>query len=208
MNTHNACIRYTCNIRRYDRVSPSLRVLSWLRLNDRRTVHSLSLLFQILHTSVPSYLKTRFQHLSSYHNLDTRSQEKSLLLIPQHRTSLYSQSYTVSISRVWNSLSSHVRDCRSLPSFRSKFHEMLKSVVKSNNNNNNNDFASRSLHVSFLVDEKVPSLILQPFHHFTYVTDHSPTLPSLYLRHSSFSNPSFASPTSQALHLRHLASRP
>ena len=43
---------------------------------------------------------------------------------------------------------------------------------------------------------------------FTYVTDHSPTLPLLNLRHSSFSNPSFASPTSQALHLRHLASHP
>ena len=64
-------------------------------------------------------------------------------------------------------------------------------------------------------------LILQPFRHFTYVTTLSPTLPSLYLRHSSFSNPSvalptsqsfsnpsFASPTSHALHLIHLASRP
>ena len=77
-------------------------------------------------------------------------------------------------------------------------------------------------------------LILQPFPHFTYVTAHSPTLPSLYLCHSSFSNPSlalpmsqlilqpfhcftqvtahsstlFPSPTSQALHLFHLASRP
>ena len=30
----------------------------------------------------------------------------------------------------------------------------------------------------------------------------------LYLRHSSFSNPSFTSPTSQALHLIHLVSRP
>ena len=37
---------------------------------------------------------------------------------------------------------------------------------------------------------------------------HSPTFPSLHLRHNSFSNPSFASPTSQALHLIHLASRP
>ena len=35
-------------------------------------------------------------------------------------------------------------------------------------------------------------LILQPFGLFTNVTAHSPTLPSLYLRHSSFSNPSFA----------------
>ena len=33
--------------------------------------------------------------------------------------------------------------------------------------------------------------------HSTYVTTHSPTLPSLYLRHSSFSNSSVASPTSQ-----------
>ena len=42
-------------------------------------------------------------------------------------------------------------------------------------------------------------LILQPFLHFIYATAHSPTLPSLYLRHSSFSNPSVASPTSQLI---------
>ena len=43
------------------------------------------------------------------------------------------------------------------------------------------------------------SVILQAFHRFTYVTAHSPALPSLYLRHSSFSNPSVASPTSQLI---------
>ena len=37
----------------------------------------------------------------------------------------------------------------------------------------------------------------KPFRHFTYATTHSQTLPSLYLRNSSFSNPSVASPTSQ-----------
>ena len=51
-------------------------------------------------------------------------------------------------------------------------------------------------------------LILRPFRRFTYVTAHSPTLPLLHLRHNSFSKPSFASPTSQALHLIQLASRP
>ena len=40
-------------------------------------------------------------------------------------------------------------------------------------------------------------LILQPFHHFTYVTTHSPTLLLLYLCHSSFSNSSIPSPMSQ-----------
>ena len=43
---------------------------------------------------------------------------------------------------------------------------------------------------------------------FTYLTAPSPTFPLLHLSHSSCSNPSFASPTSQTLHLRHLASRP
>ena len=50
-------------------------------------------------------------------------------------------------------------------------------------------------------------LILQPFRRFTYVTAHFTTLPLLHLRHSSFSNPYFASPTSEALPLIHLASQ-
>ena len=58
------------------------------------------------------------------------------------------------------------------------------------------------------ITSSMSQLILQPFCRFTYVTAHSSTLPLLHLRHSSFSNPSFSSPKSQALHLRHLASRP
>ena len=50
--------------------------------------------------------------------------------------------------------------------------------------------------------------ILQPFRRFTFITAHSPTLLLLHLRHSSFSNPSFASLMSQVLHLIGLASRP
>ena len=42
------------------------------------------------------------------------------------------------------------------------------------------------------VASPMSQFILQPFRHFTYVTAHSPTLPLLHLRHSSFSNPSFA----------------
>ena len=48
------------------------------------------------------------------------------------------------------------------------------------------------------IDGKVGAeLILQLFHCFTYITAHSPILLLLYLHHSSFSNPSIASPTSQ-----------
>ena len=39
----------------------------------------------------------------------------------------------------------------------------------------------------------------KPFRHFTYVTNHSPTLSSLYLCHSSFSIPSVVSSISQLI---------
>ena len=58
------------------------------------------------------------------------------------------------------------------------------------------------------VTSRTSPLILQPFRPFTYVTAHFTTLPLFDLRHSSFSNPSFASHRSQALQLRHVASRP
>ena len=58
------------------------------------------------------------------------------------------------------------------------------------------------------VTSPTSQLILQPFRRLTYVTAHSPILLLLHLRHSSFSNHSFASTTSQALHLIHLVSCP
>ena len=68
--------------------------------------------------------------------------------------------------------------------------------------------ATEGLEVKVSVTLPTSELILQPFRRFTYVTAHSPTISSLHLRLNSFSNPSFASPTSQDFHLRLLASRP
>ena len=55
----------------------------------------------------------------------------------------------------------------------------------------------QEIYRALLIVLYIALLILQPFRHFTYVTTHSPTFPSLYLGHSSFCNPSVASPTSQ-----------
>ena len=55
------------------------------------------------------------------------------------------------------------------------------------------------LQPSFASPTSQAELILQPFRHFTYVTTHSPTLPLLHLRNSSFSNLSATSLTSQLI---------
>ena len=74
---------------------------------------------------------------------------------------------------------------------------------------------------SSLTSSGEPWRMSRPFRHFTYVITHPPSLPSLNYITENFPtlrcftyvtahSPTllFASPTSQALHLRHLASRP
>ena len=117
---HNVCIRFICNTRKFDHITPSLQLLSWVRLKERRTIHSLSLLFRIMHTSTPNYLLSRFQFLTTL-----RNRHQALLSIPHHRTSLYSSSYTVEIPRLWNSLPNDVRDCRTLSQFKIKLENFV-----------------------------------------------------------------------------------
>ncbi|KAJ4431472.1 hypothetical protein ANN_20070 [Periplaneta americana] len=83
--------------------------LSWLRLQDRRLVHFLCLLYRIIHDSTPNYLASRFPLLASHYNRNTRSQLNLLLSIPRHQTSLFSSSFSIAMARSWNSLPLEIR---------------------------------------------------------------------------------------------------
>ncbi|KAJ4438908.1 hypothetical protein ANN_14862 [Periplaneta americana] len=128
---HNACVRFICNVRYYDHISPSFKKLSWLRLHERRNLHSLSLLYRIMHSSFPIIYSLDFI-LSRYHNINTRSQRDNTLEIPLHASSLYSSSFTVATSRHWNSLPPEVKGCRTLNSFKSKLENYLMTSCQTN----------------------------------------------------------------------------
>ena len=115
---HNACVRFICNTRKYDHVSPSFEALGWLRLQKRRYIYSLVLLYNILNTPSPTYLSTRFHLLSSYNDLSTRSWNDPILLMPSHRTSQYSSSITATVSHSWNSLLSSLMNCQNISQFK------------------------------------------------------------------------------------------
>ncbi|KAJ4438791.1 hypothetical protein ANN_14742 [Periplaneta americana] len=106
---HNVCVRFIFNIRRHDHISEYFLRLSWHRLQDRRLVHSLCLLYRIIHDSTTNYLASRFTFLASHHNRNTRSQHNLLLSILRHQTSLYSSSFTIAMARSWNSLPLEIR---------------------------------------------------------------------------------------------------
>ena len=113
----NACARYIYNSRKSDYVTPLFSELSWLKLSERRQYHSVCLLFQILANKTPKYLANHFHFLYTHHDRDTRSRTDNQLLIPHHRTTAYTKSFTVSASRTWNTLPETVRGAHSLTSF-------------------------------------------------------------------------------------------
>ena len=124
---HNLCVRFVSNVRKYDHITPSLETIGWLKLDKKRNLHSLLLLFEILNSSIPSYLSSRFTYLSSHHNLNTRSRHETILTIPSHRTSSYSSSFTIALPRLWNSLPASIRDCRNKIEFKRKLTRLLVS---------------------------------------------------------------------------------
>ena len=124
---HNLCVRFVSNVRKYDHITPSLEAIGWLKLDKKRNLHSLLFLFEILNSSIPSYLSSRFTYLSSHHNLNTRSRHETILTIPSHRTSSYSSSFTIALPRLWNSLPASIRDCRNKIQFKRKLTRHLVS---------------------------------------------------------------------------------
>ncbi|KAL1445910.1 hypothetical protein WDU94_005593 [Cyamophila willieti] len=117
----NACVRYVCNLRKFDRVSEHYLRLDWLRLDTRQNLHMLLLLYNILRSQGPQYLQETWNYLQT-----RRLNSLGLLEIPRHKTQIYGDSYHVSVARQWNSLHRDIRDSQSLGQFKSSLVKHLK----------------------------------------------------------------------------------
>ena len=63
----NLCIRYVFGLRKFDHISEFRSRLNWVAIRDRRNLHTLSLLYNILNNPhSPSYLVSRFTELSAH----------------------------------------------------------------------------------------------------------------------------------------------
>ncbi|KAI5751709.1 hypothetical protein M8J77_010196 [Diaphorina citri] len=114
----NACVRFACNLRKFDHLTDSYAQLGWLKLNQRREIHALTLLFKVLNTLKPQYLRDIFGFLSEAGQYQTRSQNTRVLEIPLHRTLAYSNSFHVRTVRLWNDLPVVFRNAISVESFK------------------------------------------------------------------------------------------
>jgi hypothetical protein len=68
----NACVRYACNLRKYDHVSLCYKKLKWQKIDVLRRFRMMCLLFKVLHSpAFPGYMKKSFVSLSESHGQAT-----------------------------------------------------------------------------------------------------------------------------------------
>ena len=106
----NSCVRFILGIKKSDHITPAFANLEWLRLKDRRNLHSVCFVHRLLSFPVPSYLAKNFKFLHSNHDFGTRSRSGTQLTFPTHRTSLLDNSFTINAIRTWNALPVEIRD--------------------------------------------------------------------------------------------------
>lgn len=123
----NACVRFICNVHKFEHITPYYRELRMLKLCERRTLLLAILVWKVIKYQCPSYIASSFKFMGDVHSRSTRSDSR-MLLIPLHRTTNFSQSLTVQAVHIWNSLALYnFTDC-STPTLRFKIKSLLLST--------------------------------------------------------------------------------
>jgi hypothetical protein len=118
----NSCIRYACQLRKYDHVSPYYRKLKWQKLDVLRRFHMSCMVYKSISIpSFPSYMKNNFVSLSESHGRSTRSKDSLVLKLPKFNLNAFKLSFVCSAIRLWNSLHSFIRASKSLSQFKTRF---------------------------------------------------------------------------------------
>ena len=102
----NNCLRFSLNLRKYDHISPHIKTLGLLNMDDRRTLHSLNLMHKIVKEIAPSYLTNRIKRHSEVHNHNTRN--RLAFTTNNIKTAKKSNSFFGSIQKEYNTVSDNM----------------------------------------------------------------------------------------------------
>jgi hypothetical protein len=126
----NSAARAVTNTPKFCHISPVLKSLHWLKINQRIQYKVLSLTYNILQTQQPSYLHTL---LSLQHNNNTRSSSVITLSRPavSSHLKITNRSFSHHAPVLWNSLPVHMRQPATCPTSDTTSHKPLLLLSKS-----------------------------------------------------------------------------
>lgn len=123
----NYCCRFIYGLRKYDRVSAKINELGWLKIENLYKYYLGSLVYRILSTSIPPYLKCRLVHRGSLHDRSIR--HTNTLDMPRFRFATSSRGFTYNAVTVYNSIPASFKT-RSEGFFKRSFKSLLLESQK------------------------------------------------------------------------------
>jgi len=127
----NAAARLIYSRRKYDRVTPPLKELHWLRIPERLTFRLAVLVFKCCNRTAPQYLADDLQWASD-DSARTRLRSASLNKLVMRRLRLSTagdRAFGVAAPRLWNGLPACVTLASTLPTFKKHLKTHLFSLL-------------------------------------------------------------------------------
>lgn len=110
----NACCRFVCGLRKFDRVSIHIYELKWLKVSFLFKFLLLSFMYRLFKNQVPKYLLEKIIPRNQVHNINIRH---NTLTMPHHSTALFTRSYTFNVVSIYNQFR---------PNLHCSFHQFRK----------------------------------------------------------------------------------
>ena len=120
----NSATRIVSNTSRYTSITPVLKKLHWLPVEQRIVFKTATLVYKYLHTGFPRYFAPYLSSYSSSYSTRCRQSGGNFLVIPKFYSSVhksvkqFGNSFAFDAPTVWNALPDEIRASPSLASFR------------------------------------------------------------------------------------------
>ena len=79
----NCVARIVSNTKRYSRITPVLKALHWLPIEQRSKFKTMTLVYKFLHTGVPKYFEPYISPQQSIYNTRRSQSQGSFLIVPK-----------------------------------------------------------------------------------------------------------------------------
>jgi hypothetical protein len=122
----NKCARLICMIPKFEHVTPLLKQLHWLPVNERIAFKTLVFVYKSLNGLSPQYIQDCLVvRRPSEQAMRTRSADAPCLLVPMSRKCAGDRALSVAAPRLWNVLPTYIRTAQSLQLFQSRLKTYL-----------------------------------------------------------------------------------
>ena len=127
----NTAARIVSNTSRYTSITPTLKKLHWLSVEQRTVFNAAKLVYKFLHTGFPKYFAPYLSSYSSSYSTRRSQSVGNFLIIPKFYVSVhksvkkFSNSLAFDAPTVWNALPDEIHASPSLASFRKQLKTFL-----------------------------------------------------------------------------------